>query len=83
VEGVWWVEVQGSGSVTNGIKDTAMQLPQAARELQVRLNTSADVRRHWEVHTVGLVLNSTGFDKVINFHVDARALEHMVGKETM
>jgi hypothetical protein len=51
--------------VTNGINSTAMLLLPAAKEFQVRLNTSADVRQHWEVHTVGLVANSTGSDKVI------------------
>ena len=69
--------------MTNGIQGTAMLLLPAAKEFQVRLNTSADVQQHWEVHTVGLVANSAGSDMVINFHVEARALEHMVGEVTM
>jgi hypothetical protein len=69
--------------VTNGIKGTAMQLLQAAKEFQVWVNTSAEAQQHWEVHTAGLVANSTGSDKVINFLVEAGALGSMVGKGTM
>ncbi len=80
MEGVWWVEVhkRESRSVTNGIKSTAIQLLQVARELRVQMaNTSA------EVHTAGLVVNSRGSDRTINFYVEARGLEPMVGKGSM
>jgi hypothetical protein len=69
--------------VTNGIKGTAMQLLQAAKEFQVWVNTSAEAQQHWEVHMAGLVANSTGSDKAINFLVEAGALGPMVGKGTM
>ena len=69
--------------MTNGIKGTAMQLLQAAKELQVRLNTSAEVQQHWEVYSAGLVGNSTGSDRAINFLAEAGALKPMVGKGTM
>lgn len=69
--------------MTNGIEDAAMQLFPGATAFQGRLNTCAEVQQHWEVHTAGLVADSTGSDKVIDSLVGARALELVVGKGTM
>lgn len=69
--------------MTNGIEGAATQLLWAAKELQVQVNTSAEVQQHWEVHKVGLVANSIGSDEAINSLVEAGALEPMLGKGTV